>query len=73
MIYERLQVTFVGVVATLVDSVVVAEFAGHWLRRLLHCGKFPAGRRYRLDETELLSLRGCSRALFCKSHSRIAG
>jgi hypothetical protein len=73
MIYKLLQVTFVGVVATLVDSVVVAEFSGHWLRRLLHCGKFPAGRGYRLDETELLSLRGCSKALFCKSHSGLAG
>src|SRR5438128_8650623 len=42
MIYERLHVTFVGVVATLVDSVVVAEFAGYWLNRLLHSDKFPA-------------------------------
>jgi sterol desaturase/sphingolipid hydroxylase (fatty acid hydroxylase superfamily) len=42
MIYERLHVTFVGVVATLVDSVVVAEFAGYWLHRLLHSDKFPA-------------------------------
>ena len=42
MIYERLHVTFVGVVATLVDSVVVAEFAGYWLHRLLHSNKFPA-------------------------------
>jgi len=42
MIYERLHVTFVGVVATLVDSVVVAEFAGYWLHRLLHSEKFPA-------------------------------
>ena len=41
MIYERLHVTFVGVVATLVDSVVVAEFAGYWLHRLLHSDKFP--------------------------------
>jgi len=40
MIYERLHVTFVGVVATLVDSVVVAEFAGYWLHRLLHSDKF---------------------------------
>jgi hypothetical protein len=73
MIYKLLQVTFVGAVATLVDSMVVAEFAGHWLRRLPHCGKFSAGRRYRLDETELLSLRGCSTALFCKTHSGLAG
>ncbi len=42
MIYERLHVTFVGVVATLVDSVVVAEFAGYWLHRLLHSDKFPS-------------------------------
>src|SRR5713226_5155255 len=42
MIYERLHVTFVGIVATLVDSVVVAEFAGYWLHRLLHSDKFPA-------------------------------
>ena len=42
MIYERLHVTFVGVVATLVDSVVVAEFAGYWLHRLLYSDKFPA-------------------------------
>lgn len=41
MIYERLHVTFVGVVATLVDSVVVAEFAGYWLHRLLHGDTFP--------------------------------
>src|SRR5260221_7434388 len=41
MIYERLHVTFVGVVATLVDSIVVAEFAGYWLHRLLHSDKFP--------------------------------
>jgi len=42
MIYERLHVTFVGVIATLADSVVVAEFAGYWLHRLLHSDKFPA-------------------------------
>jgi sterol desaturase/sphingolipid hydroxylase (fatty acid hydroxylase superfamily) len=42
MIYERLHVTFVGVLATLVDSVVVAEFAGYWLHRLLHSDTFPA-------------------------------
>jgi hypothetical protein len=53
--------------------VVVAEFAGHWLHRLLHCRKFSAGRGDRLDETELLSLRSCSTALFCKSDSRLAG
>ena len=42
MSYERLHFTFVGVVATLVDSVVVAEFAGYWLHRLLDRDKFPA-------------------------------
>lgn len=42
MFYERLHVTFVGIIATLVDSVVVAEFAGYWLHRLLHSDKFPA-------------------------------
>ncbi len=41
MIYERLHVTFVAAVATLVDSIVVAEFAGYWLHRLLHSNKFP--------------------------------
>jgi hypothetical protein len=73
MSYERIHVAFVGFVAVLLDSVVVAEFAGHWLRRLLHCRKFPAGRGYKLDETELFSLRGCSTALFCKSDSQLAG
>ena len=42
MLYHRLHVTFVGIVATLVDSIVVAEFAGYWLHRLLHSGRFPA-------------------------------
>ncbi len=42
IIYERFHVTFVGVVATLVDSVVVAEFAGYWLHRFLHSDKFPS-------------------------------
>jgi hypothetical protein len=73
MSYERMHVAFVGFVAVLLDSVVVAEFAGHWLRRLLRCGKFPAGHGHGLDESELLSLRGCSTALFCKSDSRLAG
>ncbi len=45
MMYERFHVTFVGVVATLVDSVVVAEFAGYWLRRLLHRGNLPSLRK----------------------------
>jgi len=42
MVYERLHFTFVGIVATLVDSVIVAEFAGYWLHRLLHTDKFPS-------------------------------
>jgi sterol desaturase/sphingolipid hydroxylase (fatty acid hydroxylase superfamily) len=42
MSYERMHVTFVGIVATLVDSVVVAEFTGYWLHQLLHSDKFPA-------------------------------
>jgi sterol desaturase/sphingolipid hydroxylase (fatty acid hydroxylase superfamily) len=42
MIYERVHFTFVGIVATLVDSVVVAEFVGYWLHRLLHSDRFPA-------------------------------
>jgi len=42
MYYDRLHVTFVGIVATLADSVVVAEFAGYWLHRLLHSNKFPS-------------------------------
>ncbi len=43
MIYERLHVTIVVVIATLVDSVVVAEFAGYWLHRLLLSYRLPAG------------------------------
>lgn len=42
MTYERFHGTFVGVIATLLDSVIVAEFAGYWLHRMLHSGKFPA-------------------------------
>jgi sterol desaturase/sphingolipid hydroxylase (fatty acid hydroxylase superfamily) len=42
MIYERLHCTFIGIVATIVDSIVVAEFAGYWLHRLLHSDRFPA-------------------------------
>ena len=42
MSYERLHVTFVGVLATLVDSVVVAEFAGYWLHRLLDSVRLPS-------------------------------
>ena len=41
MLYDRLHVTFVGILATLVDSIVVAEFAGYWLHRLLHSDRFP--------------------------------
>ena len=44
MINQRLHVALVGVIATLVDSVVVAEFAGYWLDRLLHANKLPAAR-----------------------------
>lgn len=82
MIYKRLHVTFVGIVATLVDSVVVAEFAGYWLRRLLYNDKFPpfnwaryqaTVRRYGLDETEFSSLHACSQALFHKSDSSSRG
>jgi len=42
MTYERFHATFVGVLATLSGSIVVAEFAGYWLHRLLHSDKFPA-------------------------------
>lgn len=42
MTYERFHATFVGIVATLAGSVVVAELAGYWLHRLLHSDKFPA-------------------------------
>jgi hypothetical protein len=75
MFYERLHVTFVGVVATLVGSVVVAEFAGYWLHRLLHSDKVAVFSRGHLvhhfsvsgvDESELFSLPGCSKALFRK-------
>ena len=54
MFYERLHFTFVGVVATLADSVVVAEFAGYWLHRVLHGGKFPGHRRGHLMRHFLL-------------------
>jgi hypothetical protein len=40
MLYQRLHITFIGIVATLVDSVVVAEFAGYWLHRLLYGDRF---------------------------------
>lgn len=42
MTYERFHAIFVGVVATLVGSIVVAELAGYWLRRLLYCDRFPS-------------------------------
>ena len=42
MIHERFHTTFVGVLLTLLASVIVAEFAGYWLHRLLHTDKFPA-------------------------------
>ncbi|HKV61216.1 MAG TPA: sterol desaturase family protein [Candidatus Acidoferrum sp.] len=48
MLYERFHFTFVGIVATLVDSVVVAEFTGYWLHRLLHSDKFPSLSRAHL-------------------------
>ncbi len=31
MTYQRFHATFVGVVAALADSIVVAELAGYWL------------------------------------------
>ena len=77
MFYARLHCTFVGIVATLVDSIVVAEFAGHWLNRLLHSGRIPALRRGQLTqakctdypaiEPELFSLHCCSKSLFEKN------
>lgn len=42
MFTERWHVTLVGVLATLIESVVVAEFAGYWLHRLLHSDQLPA-------------------------------
>ncbi|HEX4546697.1 MAG TPA: sterol desaturase family protein [Candidatus Acidoferrum sp.] len=41
MLYQRLHTIFIGIVATLLDSVVVAEFAGYWLHRLLYSDRFP--------------------------------
>jgi hypothetical protein len=109
MIRRRLQVTLVGLVAALVDSAVVAEFAAHWLGRTLNVPRRIANRgtfmdtnsstglrvfdrnsraspklhhpfngtgyqatiqHYESEDAELLSLRGCSRALFCKSDFR---
>lgn len=48
MLYQRLHITFIGIVATLVDSVVVAEFAGYWLHRLLHSDRLPTLSRSHL-------------------------
>ena len=42
MTYERFHGTFVGVLATVSGSIVVAELAGYWLHRLLHSDKFPS-------------------------------
>ncbi|OLC92313.1 MAG: hypothetical protein DMG35_19410 [Acidobacteria bacterium] len=42
MSYQRLHMTLFGILATLVGSVVVAEFIGYWLHRLLHSDRFPA-------------------------------
>jgi sterol desaturase/sphingolipid hydroxylase (fatty acid hydroxylase superfamily) len=42
MFHERLHVTLAGIFATLVASVVLAEFFGYWLHRLLHSDKIPA-------------------------------
>ena len=41
MTYERFHATFVGALATLSGSIVIAEFAGYWLHRLLHSHRFP--------------------------------
>lgn len=54
MTYERFHATFVGVVAALVDSIVVAELAGYWLHRLLHSDKFPALSRGHLIDHFLI-------------------
>jgi sterol desaturase/sphingolipid hydroxylase (fatty acid hydroxylase superfamily) len=40
MISDRFHCTFIGIIAAFVDSIVVAEFAGYWLHRLLHSDKF---------------------------------
>jgi sterol desaturase/sphingolipid hydroxylase (fatty acid hydroxylase superfamily) len=66
MIYERLHVTFVGVVATLVGSVVVAEFAGYWLHRLVHSNKFPALSRGHL--VHRLLIYGSRQSMRARGH-----
>ncbi len=76
MFYERLHVTFVGVVATLVDSVIVAEFAGYWLHRLLHSDKFPALSRGHLIHHFLIygprqPMRGWPILMFSYLHDRM--
>ncbi len=48
MICERLHCTFIGILATFVDSIVVAESAGYWLHRFLHSNKFPVLSRSHL-------------------------
>jgi hypothetical protein len=42
MSYERMLVAFVGFIAVLLDSVVVAEFAGHWLRAFCTAANSPS-------------------------------
>lgn len=42
MTYQRFHASFVGVLATLSGSIVVAELSGYWLRRLLHTDRFPS-------------------------------
>ena len=77
MLYQRLHMTFVGIVATMVDSVIVAEFAGCFFDRFFRTmarrhrpfkwrGYQVAINRCGLEETELLSLRSCGQALFHK-------
>jgi len=41
MIFGRSHSTFIAGAATILCSVLVAEFAGYWLHRLLHSDKFP--------------------------------
>ena len=42
MFHERPNVTLAGIFATLAASIVLAEFIGYWLHRLLHSDKIPA-------------------------------
>jgi sterol desaturase/sphingolipid hydroxylase (fatty acid hydroxylase superfamily) len=48
MICERHHCTFIEILATFVDSIVVAESADYWLHRLLHSDKFPVLSRSHL-------------------------